>query len=181
MSNRFYVLEGLDGVGKSTVGSLLKDSGYTVTKTPQDSFPVPRRMYDHLPVKMRFLIYLASVIRAEDEIESADGIVFCDRYLLTTIAAAEAMGLDKSFISGLVGFLGEVLRPINTFLLTADKAEIARRMKGRGANRVDRENLKINDKILDGYRNWSKVLGHELTEIDTTIDHRQIVEYYSRR
>lgn len=175
----FYGLEGLDGVGKTTVRETLRERGYVVLKTPPNSFPLKRESYDGFSTTPRFAFYLAGVIMAGNEAITLakDKPVVCDRYLLTTIAAHEAMGLSPVYISLITPFLKHIPVPKDTFLLTADEQERMRRMLERGANKVDLANLKINDGILNGYRKWSQKLNHHLTEVDTThMQPKQVVE-----
>lgn len=176
----FYGLEGLDGVGKTTVRETLKEHGYVVLKTPPSSFPIKREKYDGLSTTPRFGFYLAGVIMAGNEakdIAKAKPVV-CDRYLLTTIAAHEVMGLPPALVKAMTPLLKSIPVPQNTFLLVAEEEERMRRMMERGANAVDLANLKINDGILVGYRKWSTKLNHHLTEVDTThMQPKQVVEY----
>lgn len=176
----FYGLEGLDGVGKTTVRETLKDRGYVVLKTPPDSFPIRRGAYDGLSPIPRFACYLAGVIMAGNEAKKVAETksVVCDRYLLTTIAAHEVMGLPPALVNILTPLLKSVPIPKDTFLLVAEEQERMRRMMERGANAIDMANLKINDGILVGYRKWSVRLNHHLTEVDTTyMPPKQVVEY----
>jgi thymidylate kinase len=185
----FYGLEGLDGVGKTTVRETLKNRGCVVLKTPPQSFPIRRELYDDLNVTSRFMFYLMGVILAGNEAKkiAKSEPVLCDRYLLTTIAAHEAMGLSLPVINIMMPILRSIPTPCNTFLLVADEEERIRRMTIRGANQTDIANLRINSKILDGYRKWSLALGHSLEEIDTTnISSHQVAgfvedEIHSRR
>lgn len=180
MVENFYALEGLDGVGKTTVRKTLGEHGYVVLKTPPSSFPIRREKYDGLNTNSRFVFYLAGVIMSGNEAKklSKTKPVVCDRYLLTTIAAHEVMGLQPSLVKLMTPFLKTIPVPQNTFLLTADEEERMRRMLERGANSVDLANLKINSGILSGYRKWSSELNHRLTEIDTThMQPAEVVEY----
>lgn len=176
----FYGLEGLDGVGKTTVRETLKEHGYVVLKTPPSSFPIKRERYDGLSTTPRFGFYLAGVIMAGNEAKKVAETkpVVCDRYLLTTIAAHEVMGLPPNLVKALTPLLKTIPVPQDTFLLVAEEEERMRRMLERGANAVDLANLKINDGILTGYRKWSSILNHHLTEVDTTnMPPKQVVEY----
>lgn len=176
----FYGLEGLDGVGKTTVRETLKERGYVVLKTPPSSFPLKREAYDGLSATPRFVFYLAGVVMAGNEAKKKAGTrpVICDRYLLTTIAAHEVMGLSPVLVNLITPLLKSIAVPKNTFLLIAEEEERMRRMMERGANAVDLANLKINDGILLGYRKWSLKLGHCLTEVDTTnMPATHVVEY----
>ena len=175
----FYVMEGLDGVGKSTVRELLKQNGFEVLKTPPEDFPVPRSEYDNLPVSDRFLFYLAGVVWASKKIDKIEKRqIICDRYLLTTLAAHEALGLEKDYLISIEPVLKDILRPQVTFLLTADESVRLERLISRGANENDLANFKINNRLLDGYRQWSEKLQHKLIEIDTTfLDPDEVVKF----
>jgi len=180
MKENFYALEGLDGVGKSTVRDLLNQRGYVILKTPPSSFPIERSVYDNFEVMPRFLFFLMGVMQAGNEAEkiSTDRAVICDRYLLTTVAAHEAMGLSYSFLSSILPLLKETPVPKNTFLLIASEEERIRRLTLRGANEIDIANLKINSQIFQGYKKWSLILGHKLSEVDTTcLPPKQVAEY----
>ncbi|MFI5240841.1 MAG: hypothetical protein ACHQUA_00190 [Microgenomates group bacterium] len=176
----FYAMEGLDAVGKSTVRDLLKEKGYFVLKTPPDSFAAPRESYDGMEVLPRFLFYLMGVMKAAEEVNliQPGQIAVCDRYVLTTIAAHEAMGLPDLYIATATPILKSLPVPKNTFLLVADEEVRIERMRKRGANENDIANLKINSKLIEGYRKWSALLGHNLHEVDTTnIRELQVAEY----
>jgi len=166
----FFVLEGLDASGKSTVRDILKKSGYRVCKTPPDNFPISREKYDNLDVRIRFLFYIFGVIQINGQIskDRKKGITICDRYLLSTLTYHEAMGLSEKLIMMVIPFLKFINTPNKTFLLVVDEQERLRRLTERGANDNDIANLKINEKVLAGFRKWSKKLGHSLTEINTS-------------
>lgn len=176
----FYGLEGLDAVGKTTVKEILNEHGFVMLKTPPDSFPLRRATYDQMRVNPRFAFYLMGVMMAGSEAkeETLKGNkVICDRYLLTTVAAHEAMGLSKVTLDVIKPILKSIPIPENTFLLIANEEVRIERLMARGANEVDINNMKINDKILAGYRAWSAELDHKLTEIDTSyIPAKQVAE-----
>jgi len=175
----FFGLEGLDAVGKSTTREALRNRGYIVLKTPPDSFPLRREVYDTMNVNLRFVFYLAGVVLVSQQARKMANTehVVCDRYILTTMAAHDAMGLSKPIMNMVTPLLRRIPIPENTFLLVADEDERIRRMTERGANKVDIANLKINSHIIEGYRKWSAELGHRLTEIDTTeLAPAQVVE-----
>ena len=157
--NRYFALEGLDATGKTTVANLLRKK-FTVIKTPPDNFPIPRHKYDSLPVKHRFFWYLKSVKFAVDQ--APKGIVFFDRYVLSTITGHEAMGLK------LDNFKPRFPKPEMTFILTVNEEERLKRLNNREILKHDIKNIKIKDKILKGYEKWSKELGHNCIYIDTS-------------
>lgn len=166
----FYAVEGLDGVGKSTVIDLMRQKGCLVFKTPPPEFEFVRKSFDQKDTRVRFLYYLLGVVYAQKEIEKAslNKVKVCDRYLLTTVAAHEAMGLEAPFITMMKPIFNCIRRPTSTFLLTADDKVRRERLFGRGVNTSDIENFSINEDLLKGYQKWSQVLGHRLVEVDTS-------------
>ncbi len=175
----FYAVEGLDGVGKSTVVGELIKNGYTVLTTPPTEFKRFRPIFEHKDLRLRFLYYLLGVMYAgklAQKIESRERTI-SDRYLLTTISAHEAMGLSQRWLSICMPIIKAVPIPENTFLITCEEQERLKRMYQRGANLVDQNNMAINPKILEGYFKWSNKLGHTLTTIDSTdISPQKVVE-----
>lgn len=166
----FYVLEGLDGVGKSTIINELRLKGYLVFKTPTENLHKARQIFDKQDIRIRFLYYLLGVIDAGSQVSNSDPHErkICDRFLLTTVAAHEAMGVPRSFISTLMPILDSIPRPEHTFLLTASEDVRRQRLGIRGVNQTDLRNFEINKDILLGYQSWSKELGHVIFEVDTS-------------
>jgi len=185
----FFALEGLDGVGKSTVRDSLGERGYAILKTPTEEISSLRHVFENQDTRARFLFYLTSVVLAGEKARelSIHETTVCDRYLLTTVAAHDAMGMDRELITACMPIIKRVPVPNVTFVLTADEDTRLERMYRRGANSVDIANLQINNKILEGYREWSETLGHPILEVDTTrMAPREVVEYieeaiYERR
>ncbi|KKP81204.1 MAG: hypothetical protein UR81_C0004G0006 [Candidatus Levybacteria bacterium GW2011_GWB1_35_5] len=169
-NERFFAVEGLDGVGKSTTVGALGERGYTVLTTPTELFKKIRPMFENRDVRVRFFYYLFGVMHAGHQ---AHGLqrhtdVISDRYLLTTLAAHEAMGLPSKWIAMCKPLLKTIEKPRDTFLITCDEEERMRRLLARGANPIDIKNLEINGAIMEGYFKWADNLGHRLTLIDST-------------
>jgi len=169
-NERFIAIEGLDGVGKSTVVEELRKMGYSTLTTPPEIFKKVRPFFEDKDVRVRFLYYLMGVRHAGKQVcgMQAEEKVVSDRYLLTTLSAHEAMGLPPSWLTLCKPLIRSVEKPSNTFLITCDEEERLRRMYDRGANKVDERNLEINDQIISGYMRWSQELGHTLTVVDST-------------
>jgi len=168
----FFALEGLDGVGKSTVIKELQMGGIVVFKTPPEEIASVRKVFDTQSTRVRFLYYLLGVVVVGDKAQgvAAHEKVFCDRYLLTTVAAHEAMGLDKPFLALMTPVIFKIPRPEQTILLTATEETRMERLLSRPgkANETDIANLRINSQLLVGYETWARRLGHSLVEVDTT-------------
>lgn len=168
--NGFYALEALDGVGKSTTIDLLKRKGYEVVKTPPESFEPLRKIFNSTDLRIRFLYYLLGVLYAgkmAHELQS-ENHVFSDRYLLTTVAAHEAMGMSPRWITLCQPLINKIVQPDSTFLLTCSQEERRKRLFARGATALDIQNFAYNDQILKGYENWATKFGYNLQIVDTT-------------
>lgn len=126
----FIVLEGLGGVGKTTIGKLLAEKLDGVyIKTPTESFSLMRSEIDsHAAPMARFLFYLASIAQASQEISEivAHYPVVCDKYLLATICWHRAMGIDVQLPE-----FAHIRIPDYTFLLTCIEAQRIERLRQR--------------------------------------------------
>ena len=83
----FYAIEGLDGVGKTTLGINIRNLGYNVYKTPDEEFSCLRRKLHSLN-KSSLFFYLSSLaFLFEKRIKNKNNIpFFVDRYLFSTIS-----------------------------------------------------------------------------------------------
>lgn len=145
MRGRLLVLEGLDGVGKTTVAMLLAERlSATLLSTPDASLRGARGMidnlYSHSP-EAAHLFYASCVAhaseRAEEETSRGRDVVL-DRYWLSTWAYDHVRGARLR--------LGELTRRLRaadfTFLLTTADEERRRRLAARGASAEDQKTLR---------------------------------------
>lgn len=123
MSHPFVVLEGVDGVGKTTITQLLASHLNAIhLATPQTPFSDIRTAVEELhDPTLRFHFYLTSVIAISPVIERylTTSAVVCDRYVHSTIAYHKVMGVDLTYIEW---EKLPIIRPTATFLLTASNA-----------------------------------------------------------
>lgn len=134
------VLEGLDGVGKSTTARRLADLlDAELLATPgADLEPARSFLEPHLDAhpEARMLWYAATVVRASDRLRAlrqAGRAAVVDRYFLSTLAYAELRGASLR--------LAEVERclvpPHLTVYLHAPRAAREARMRTRSTNTVE--------------------------------------------
>ena len=152
----YIVLEGLDGVGKSSVSrALARRLGGRVLTTPSREFGLTGRHIDMCPRGLvRLLYYLCAAAVTSD---SARGLtrripVVADRYVLSALAyhappshAAEVWRLG-------------LLRPDVTVLLTADESVRRRRLRLRGPlSRSEKllQEASVRREILETYRRFA--------------------------
>jgi dTMP kinase len=145
---RFIVIEGIDGVGKSSVAKALAGRlqgvycctpSVTLTEFTREnalSEPISLRSYvdrfAYSAPKTRFLFYLFSVLEASDRIKrllrSRD--VVCDRYIASTIAYHRT--LDPALRDIALDWKS-ILAPDFEFLLEVDNDEHVKRLTCRAA------------------------------------------------
>jgi len=155
--SRLIVLEGLDGVGKSTLARGLADAlGAAFMRTPPEALRPVRQQVDQALAPhpgAEQLFYAAAVLKASEEaaelIASGQDVVM-DRYWLTTRVYS---GLRSQALE-----LPEVERRLLpadvTLLLDLDESERRRRMAERGINANDRRTLQgdASRRIQNAYR-----------------------------
>jgi thymidylate kinase len=177
----FFALEGLDGVGKSTVIRGLEARGIKTVKTPTPELTPLRPYFDKQDTPIRFAYFLLGVLHAGHKAQTNPGeTVVCDRYLLTTVSAHEAMGLSSKVFDAWMPVIKSIPVPVVTFVLTATEDTRLARLYNRpeGANENDLANFKYNGKILDGYLKWGRRLGHPVLQVDTTrMNEEEVVSY----
>jgi dTMP kinase len=141
---RLIVVEGLDGVGKTTLSrGLADDLGAEWRTTPSEALRAHRAAFDAayaaLPAASQ-LFYAATVVAAAaeaDTLRDAGHDVVFDRYWCTTRAYARAAGspLDLEEVEAL-------LPPADlTILVDLPESERRERLEARGASALDRASL----------------------------------------
>lgn len=161
----FIVLEGLDGVGKSTLARrYAQQYGYQLMTTPgRELLPVRADIINGLgSSETAKALFYAATVQAEGE--KAYNLVSCgenilmDRYRASTIAYAQQRGvtLDLSAV------LCQAPRPHLSILLLLSEQERQQRLQQRGTTAEDLETL--NSVFRAG------VLAQLKTECDATLD-----------
>lgn len=159
------VLEGLSGVGKTTIGGILaKEMQGILYKMPPEPFLSVRDVIDQEAcLKARFVFYLAGILQAVEEIKEIliDKPVICDRYLLTTICYYLALGVDTN---DLMISSSCLLKPDFSFLIICENNLRLKRLKDRELSFNDKQEQKFNieQKVLAEYKKFN------LIEIDNS-------------
>jgi dTMP kinase len=161
----FICVEGLDGVGKTTVArSVAERIGGLYYKTPPPPYDSIRQTIDlYADVSTRFHFYLSAVGFASQQIRRvlATRPVVCDRYIYSTIAYHAAM--DETLRS--MADVDDYLRPDCAILLAADEYERIRRVSSRPRSAHDGDLETNSGFLLAVYREF---ITFHLEVVDTT-------------
>ncbi len=138
MTSRFLVIEGCNGVGKSTMVSYLKGrvGAFTFHYPPEFvSFRREVRLDACLAPLPRLAYYLAATLHLSDLVRAQlrQSHVICDRYLaspLSLMIAESAIG-EKEARRLIEPFASYLLRPDMTLLLTAEHPAVSARIQNR--------------------------------------------------
>lgn len=140
----FIVLEGLDGVGKSTLARrLANECGYQLMTTPGTQLlPIRSDIINGLGNSQtaRALFYAATVQAEGEKVRAFNkqGItVVMDRYRASTIA----YGHERGVTLDLNAVLSQAVKPHLSILLTLDETERQHRLSQRGTTAEDLETL----------------------------------------
>ena len=168
--HRFIVIEGLDGVGKTTTAKLLaRIIGAEIVHNPPASLAHVRTLFEGQPerVKRRFFEFgnLVTNLMITDSLEQNP--VVLDRWWYSTRAAELSHGVYDMDDALAYEAPPGLLQPDFSFLLHLDETERQQRILTRGKNLTDDEWLMLDDtyfrhRLLEGYR------GMGLTEVDIT-------------
>jgi len=195
LPGNLLVIEGADGVGRSThIGLLqgwLEGHGFAVSSTGLVRSALTRRgiqsakeghSFDRTTMSLFYATDLAD--RVEHEIVPAlrsGFVVLADRYVFTTMARGAVRGLDPDWLARLYGF---ALVPRRVFFLRLDPDELIRRTLRRGGELDYWESGRDIGLAPDLYTSFRKYQTLILEEFDrlaelygfTTIDASRTVE-----
>ena len=195
LPGNLLVIEGADGVGRSThIGLLqgwLEGHGFAVSSTGLVRSALTRRgiqsakeghSFDRTTMSLFYATDLAD--RVEHEIVPAlrsGFVVLADRYVYTTMARGAVRGLDRDWLAKLYGF---ALVPRRVFFLRLDPDDLIRRTLRRGGELDFWESGRDIGLAPDLYTSFRKYQTLILEEFDrlaelygfTTIDASRSVE-----
>jgi len=159
----FIVLEGIDGVGKTTVARLLADQlDAEYVSTPTNPFSQIRLSIENMrEINVRFHYYLCAVICSAPAIRKllVQKPVVCDRYIASTIAYHRAMEVEMNHID-LQNL--PIVAPSHAFLLVANDETRKKRI-------ADREVPSAHDYVLERDHSLLKRVELEFYRLDLSI------------
>lgn len=169
----FITLEGPEGAGKTTQLKLLskwldeQDIAHVITRDPGGTAlgkPIRRILLNsETPVHPVTELLLYEADRAQNVSEIivpglAEGkVVFCDRYIDSTIAyQGYGRDIDLKLIDLLNGIATQGLRPKVTILFDIESSAGLARLHPSGHDRLEREALEFHQKVRNGYLTLAK-------------------------
>jgi dTMP kinase len=175
---KLFVIEGTDGVGRSTQIQLLREwlevKGYGVVETGWTRSPLMQPTIELAKAsntlnKLTFTMLYATDFadRLEKEIIpalKAGFVVLSDRYIFTALARAGVRGIDRQWLRNLYGF---AIAPHLVFYLNVDVRTLSRRvLESRGMDFWESGmDLKTGDDIYDSFRAYQSKLLREYSSL----------------
>src|SRR6186713_2609835 len=159
MKGRFYVLEGIDGSGKSVQAAMLADRlrsmgrDVLLTSEPRGSALVVavHKLIEknrYLPVTEALLYIAARNQHISDVIRPAlerGSDVVCDRFFYSTLAYQGSKMLSPAMAYDIQRVAMIYIKPDKTFLLDVDVGTCKRRILARGGSVTEEELSRLRD------------------------------------
>lgn len=181
LRGRLFVVEGIDGSGKSTQLDLLLKwlvaSGYLVSFSEWNSSPLVRRTMKRAKKKMLLTPTTFSILHAVDFAHryqqqmlpalKAGAIVLADRYIYTAFARDVARGVDRQWVRDMYSFAAV---PTVAFYFRVPLEESLQRLiSGRPSLKYYEAGMDLNlaDDPLESYRLFQSRI---LAEYETLVD-----------
>ncbi|RII13351.1 thymidylate kinase [Streptomyces sp. YIM 130001] len=175
----FVVLEGVSGIGKSTLAALLaqrlKSSSIHTLADPHQAWSSTANQ--ELGALPQMAFYLSGLLHASDLIRQrlASGPVIADRYTSSVTAChAAAHGIDPTDVARLIDpFRPYLAPPDRTFYLLGSTTALRRRMQTKtDLKRDDTDLFAIPGRHAQLTANFHHVAAHDPTAVLVDTDHR---------
>ncbi|MGQ4514159.1 dTMP kinase [Streptomyces sp. DW26H14] len=175
----FIVLEGISGIGKSTLAKLLTDrlDASTLHTVPEPFTPWAPVINNTTAALPQFAFYLSGALHSADLVRGllSRGPVVADRYISSVIAHHSAVHqLDMSQVRALLApYRPYLLRPDRTFYLRCDDSTLHTRMAGKtDFNKDDHDMLAVPGRLDRLRANFDAVATEDQTAIVIDTDGR---------
>lgn len=173
MENKFIVVEGIDGAGKTTICDFISEMyGYHKMKSPEGVFEQMSSSVNtnYVSVSERFAFYSGSNINSSIKISSLllqNKKVVIDRYYYSTIVYHE---VSSPGISSLVpSVFSSLVKPDLILYLKSDLDIIINRLSSRKKTRNDKIYL-TSENYLKIDKEYRKVFDSDYIEVDNNAD-----------
>lgn len=155
MKKTFFAIEGLDGVGKTTLINNLLKYGYKGYKAPSENFLFLKKDINSL-VETNFLYYITAFSYILEVESSKEERFFMDRYIFSSIVkyVYKTTQSPKDFEKLLNSFSNLIPLPTITFFIDLDYDKRIKRILDRNL-KDSSDNLTIEYDIF-----WNKLKGH---------------------
>ncbi|MFE2555555.1 dTMP kinase [Streptomyces sp. NPDC059352] len=173
------VLEGISGIGKSTLARILADrlEAPSLHTVPEPFIPWAPIVNEQIAALPQFAFYLSGVLHSTDLIRGhlARRPVVADRYISSVIAYHSAVHeLDMNQVRGLLGpFQPYLVHPDHTFYLRCNDTTLHARMAvKKDRNKDDRDMLNVPGRLDRLRRNFDAVAAQDPTAVIVDTDDR---------
>jgi dTMP kinase len=163
-NHKLIVIEGIDGVGKTTLcrelKSALLNQGQSVIwfeeiENPDSIFnSMKKNIKKTVSLETQFYFYLASAINKSETIFSLleNHSVICDRYIYSTYAYHVAKGMSVTNMPPMS--ILPVRLPDLCYQLVLDESERQQRIRNRKNNDIDDFEIKIPESHIDKFERY---------------------------
>lgn len=181
------VIEGVDGTGKTTVGSILSVShGLKVLETPTEPYyTIKQSVLEKESHLAKFLFFMASNISLSDQIKLYDKneIIVCVRYLWSTIAYTIAFmdGVCSPEVATISSLIKDtVLFPKLVIIFNTDDKNLEERYQRKANGEYYchlTDNLLFSNKLKSAYQQSFEIVPTKTVSIDTSeIDANEVAK-----
>ncbi|MET9675015.1 thymidylate kinase [Streptomyces sp. NPDC006482] len=175
----FIILEGISGIGKSTLARLLGErlDASSLHTVPEPFIPWAPVINEQIAALTQFAFYLSGVLHSTDLIRRylTRGPVVADRYISSVIAYHSAVHeLDMNQVRGLIDpFRPYLVHPDHTFYLRCDDTNLRTRMAAKqDRNKDDRDMMNVPGRLDRLRRNFDAVAAQDPTAVTVDTDDR---------
>lgn len=163
----FLAIEGLDGVGKSTITKSLASKIEATVYKPR----ISSELATQSSLLAHYFLYLLANYQVGKKARRIKHYAISDSHVLRTITVHEAMGINSSVLHLTIPLLGVIPKPDLNYLLTCDHQQRLSRLQSRSkpVDKFDVTESYMADRVIESYQKWGSLLSYEIHQLDTTL------------